>query len=111
MDYADPKRKSNFVGKILLAAALTALCIIMLKQSPTFNTPSPVIPRLCIEFQIPDKQLMVRVIFSLIKSWSYMDRLTNKIPCQGQFYLMILYLDLVIHRGIWNPEACTVSIA
>lgn len=41
MDYADPKRKSNFVGKILLAAALTALCIIMLKQSPTFNTPSP----------------------------------------------------------------------
>ncbi|KAK6263598.1 NAD(P)-binding domain - like 10 [Theobroma cacao] len=40
MDYPDPKRKSNFVGKILLAATLTALCIIMLKQSPTFSTPS-----------------------------------------------------------------------
>ncbi|KAA8544828.1 hypothetical protein F0562_019612 [Nyssa sinensis] len=41
MDYADPKKKSNFVGKILLAAALTALCILMLKQSPSFNSPSP----------------------------------------------------------------------
>ncbi|XP_049382102.1 UDP-arabinose 4-epimerase 1-like [Solanum stenotomum] len=40
MDYADPKKKSNFVGKILMAAVLTALCILMLKQSPTFNTPS-----------------------------------------------------------------------
>lgn len=44
MDYSDPKRKNNVVGKILLAATLTALCIIMLKQSPTFNSPSPVIP-------------------------------------------------------------------
>jgi len=41
MDYPDPKKKSSFVGKILLAAALTALCIIMLKQSPSFNSPSP----------------------------------------------------------------------
>ncbi|XP_059288153.1 UDP-arabinose 4-epimerase 1-like [Lycium ferocissimum] len=40
MDYADPKKKSNFVGKILMAAVLTALCILMLKQSPAFNTPS-----------------------------------------------------------------------
>lgn len=40
MDYADPKKKSNLVGKILMAAVLTALCILMLKQSPTFNTPS-----------------------------------------------------------------------
>ncbi|KHG29485.1 UDP-arabinose 4-epimerase 1 [Gossypium arboreum] len=40
MEYHDPKRKSNFVGKILMAAALTAVCIIMLKQSPTFGTPS-----------------------------------------------------------------------
>ncbi|XP_009631195.1 UDP-arabinose 4-epimerase 1-like [Nicotiana tomentosiformis] len=38
MDYADPK-KSNYVGKILMAAMLTALCILMLKQSPSFNTP------------------------------------------------------------------------
>ncbi|MBA0627352.1 hypothetical protein Godav_004876 [Gossypium davidsonii] len=42
MEYHDPKRKSNFVGKILMAAALTAVCIIMLKQSPTFGTPSQV---------------------------------------------------------------------
>lgn len=41
MDYMDPKKKSGFVGKILLAAVLTALCILMLKQSPTFNSPSP----------------------------------------------------------------------
>ncbi|CAK9179052.1 unnamed protein product [Ilex paraguariensis] len=40
MDYADPKKKSNLVGKILLAAALTALCILVLKHSSTFNTPS-----------------------------------------------------------------------
>ena len=42
MDYPDPKRKSNFVGKIILAASLTAICIIMLKQSPNFSTPTPV---------------------------------------------------------------------
>ncbi|KAI8524632.1 hypothetical protein RHMOL_Rhmol13G0163800 [Rhododendron molle] len=41
MDYVDPKKKSNFVGKIVLAAALTALCILMLKQSSTFRSPSP----------------------------------------------------------------------
>ncbi|XVF86114.1 hypothetical protein PTKIN_Ptkin18bG0015000 [Pterospermum kingtungense] len=40
MEYPDPKRKSNFVGKILLAATLTALCIIMLKQSPSFSAPT-----------------------------------------------------------------------
>ncbi|XP_039016605.1 UDP-arabinose 4-epimerase 1-like [Hibiscus syriacus] len=40
VEYHDPKRKSNFVGKILMAATLTALCIIMLKKSPTFGTPS-----------------------------------------------------------------------
>lgn len=42
MDYPDTKKKSSFVGKILLVAALTALCILMLKQSSTFNSPSPV---------------------------------------------------------------------
>ncbi|KAF7801236.1 UDP-arabinose 4-epimerase 1-like [Senna tora] len=41
MDYADPKRKSGFVGKVFLAAALTALCIIMIKQSPSLSSPSP----------------------------------------------------------------------
>ncbi|KAJ8758669.1 hypothetical protein K2173_000390 [Erythroxylum novogranatense] len=40
MDYPDPKKKGSLVGKILLAATLTALCIIMLKQSPTFNSVS-----------------------------------------------------------------------
>ncbi|KAK1375672.1 UDP-arabinose 4-epimerase 1 [Heracleum sosnowskyi] len=40
MDFADPKKKSSYVGKILLAAALTAFCILVLKQSPTFNTPT-----------------------------------------------------------------------
>ena len=44
LDYVDPKTKSNYVGKILLAAALTALCILMLKQSPSFNNRSPVTP-------------------------------------------------------------------
>lgn len=44
MDYADPKRKGNFVGKVFLAAALTTLCIIMIKRSPSLNSPSPVIP-------------------------------------------------------------------
>ncbi|GAB4829458.1 UDP-arabinose 4-epimerase 1, variant 2 [Ancistrocladus abbreviatus] len=39
MDYVDPKRKGN-VGKILVAAALIAFCLLMVKQSPTFNTPS-----------------------------------------------------------------------
>lgn len=41
LDYADPKKKSNFVGKILLVATLTALCVVMLKQSPTLMAPSP----------------------------------------------------------------------
>ncbi|MBA0840077.1 hypothetical protein Goarm_002680 [Gossypium armourianum] len=40
MEYADPKRKSNMFGKLLMAAALTALCIIMLKLSPSFRTPT-----------------------------------------------------------------------
>ncbi|KAE8669917.1 putative UDP-arabinose 4-epimerase 3 [Hibiscus syriacus] len=41
MEYHDPKRKSNYVGKVLMAATLTALCIIMLKRSSKFDTPSP----------------------------------------------------------------------
>ncbi|TYJ12806.1 hypothetical protein E1A91_A10G006000v1 [Gossypium mustelinum] len=40
MEYPDPKRKSNIFGKLLMAAALTALCIIMLKHSPSFSTPT-----------------------------------------------------------------------
>ncbi|XP_059437904.1 UDP-arabinose 4-epimerase 1-like [Corylus avellana] len=41
MDYPDPKKKSSFVGKIILAAVLTALCILVLKRSSSFNAPSP----------------------------------------------------------------------
>ncbi|KAF8408720.1 hypothetical protein HHK36_004785 [Tetracentron sinense] len=41
MDYLDSKRKSNFVGKIILAAVLTALCILIIKQSPSLSSPSP----------------------------------------------------------------------
>ncbi|KAK9058021.1 hypothetical protein SSX86_022861 [Deinandra increscens subsp. villosa] len=43
MDFADPKKKNGALGKILLAAGLTALCILILKQSPTFYTPSPLL--------------------------------------------------------------------
>ncbi|CAI8618845.1 unnamed protein product [Vicia faba] len=41
MDYADPKRKGNFVGKVFLAAALTTICIIMIKRTPSLNSPNP----------------------------------------------------------------------
>ncbi|KAE8670515.1 putative UDP-arabinose 4-epimerase 3 [Hibiscus syriacus] len=40
IEHPDPKRKSNFVEKVLMAAVLTALCIIMLKRSPSFSTSS-----------------------------------------------------------------------
>ncbi|KAI3466906.1 hypothetical protein Pfo_023569 [Paulownia fortunei] len=40
MDFADPKKKGNFLGKIIMAASLTAFFILLLKQSPSFNTPS-----------------------------------------------------------------------
>lgn len=42
MDYADPKRKGNIVGKLIVAAGLIAFCLIMVKQSPTFSSPSQV---------------------------------------------------------------------
>ncbi|XLR27210.1 hypothetical protein S83_055110 [Arachis hypogaea] len=41
LDYADPKRKGNFLGKVFLAAGLIALCIIMIKQSPSLSSTSP----------------------------------------------------------------------
>ncbi|KAL2937973.1 UDP-arabinose 4-epimerase 1 [Bienertia sinuspersici] len=40
MDYADPKRKGNAIGKIVVAAGLIAFCLIMVKQSPTFSSQS-----------------------------------------------------------------------
>ncbi|KNA04116.1 hypothetical protein SOVF_202560 [Spinacia oleracea] len=33
MDYTDPKRKGNVVGKIVVAAGLIAFCLIMINQS------------------------------------------------------------------------------
>ncbi|ERN07659.1 probable UDP-arabinose 4-epimerase 2 [Amborella trichopoda] len=37
MDYGDSRRKPHFVGKVLLAGFLTALCIFMLRQSSSFD--------------------------------------------------------------------------
>jgi hypothetical protein len=42
MDFADSRRKPNFTGKIAVAAALTVMCIIVLKQSPSFSGTSVV---------------------------------------------------------------------
>ncbi|ESW31595.1 hypothetical protein PHAVU_002G251100 [Phaseolus vulgaris] len=41
LDYPDPKRKGNFVGKVFLAAILTTLCIIMIKRTPSLSSSSP----------------------------------------------------------------------
>ncbi|KAH1225947.1 UDP-arabinose 4-epimerase 1 [Glycine max] len=41
MDYAYSEKKGNFVGKVFLATALTTLCIIMIKRSPSLNSPTP----------------------------------------------------------------------
>ncbi|VVB12285.1 unnamed protein product [Arabis nemorensis] len=40
MDYLEPKRKTNVVGRIILVVSLTALCIIMLKHAPSFTSPT-----------------------------------------------------------------------
>ncbi|CAM0902845.1 unnamed protein product [Alopecurus aequalis] len=37
MDFADARRKPNFAGKVAVAAALTVMCILVLKQSPGFG--------------------------------------------------------------------------
>jgi hypothetical protein len=37
MDFADTRRKPNFTGKIAVAAALTVMCIIVLKPLPSFS--------------------------------------------------------------------------
>ncbi|EHA8587306.1 UDP-arabinose 4-epimerase 1 [Cocos nucifera] len=37
MDYSDSRHKPHFLGKVLMAAILTALCIFILKQSPGFS--------------------------------------------------------------------------
>ncbi|KAJ0682981.1 putative UDP-arabinose 4-epimerase [Helianthus annuus] len=41
VDHTEPIKKKSFVRKIVFAFGLVALCIFMLKQSPTFNSPSP----------------------------------------------------------------------
>ncbi|KAG2318461.1 hypothetical protein Bca52824_011674 [Brassica carinata] len=40
MDYLEPKRKSNFLGRLILIVSLTALCITMLKNAPSFTSPT-----------------------------------------------------------------------
>ncbi|XP_051128983.1 probable UDP-arabinose 4-epimerase 3 [Andrographis paniculata] len=40
MEFADQKKKNGVCGKIIMVSTLTALCILMLKHSPSFNTPS-----------------------------------------------------------------------
>ncbi|WOK94759.1 hypothetical protein Cni_G03464 [Canna indica] len=40
MDYSDSRRKPHIIGKLVIAAFLTALCIFILKQSPGFGGPS-----------------------------------------------------------------------
>ncbi|ONK65737.1 uncharacterized protein A4U43_C06F410 [Asparagus officinalis] len=37
MDYSDTRRKPHVLAKILMAAILTAVCIVILKQSPGFS--------------------------------------------------------------------------
>lgn len=44
MEYLEPKRKSNVMGKLILVVSLTALCIIMLKHAPSFTSPTAVTP-------------------------------------------------------------------
>ncbi|XP_072968571.1 probable UDP-arabinose 4-epimerase 3 isoform X1 [Typha angustifolia] len=40
MDYSDSRRKPHFLGKVIMAAFLTALCIFILKQSPHYGSTS-----------------------------------------------------------------------
>ncbi|KAF3506814.1 hypothetical protein F2Q69_00009217 [Brassica cretica] len=40
MDYLEPKRKSNVMGRLILIVSLTALCITMLKNAPSFTSPT-----------------------------------------------------------------------
>ncbi|KAK1324712.1 putative UDP-arabinose 4-epimerase 3 [Acorus calamus] len=41
MDYTDSRQKPHILGKVLMVFLLTAICIIVLKQSPGYNGPSP----------------------------------------------------------------------
>nr|CAD1819598.1 unnamed protein product [Ananas comosus var. bracteatus] len=40
MDFSDPKRKPRLLSKILMGTFLTAMCIVMLIQSPCHSSPS-----------------------------------------------------------------------
>ncbi|OVA15864.1 NAD-dependent epimerase/dehydratase [Macleaya cordata] len=40
MDYADSRQKNNFIGKIIFAAVLTAICVIVLRQSSGYGSTS-----------------------------------------------------------------------
>ncbi|KAJ6823263.1 putative UDP-arabinose 4-epimerase 2 [Iris pallida] len=42
MDYSDTKQKSHHVlSKLLMAAVLTAFCVVILRQPPNFSAPNP----------------------------------------------------------------------
>ncbi|MFS7931718.1 putative UDP-arabinose 4-epimerase [Helianthus anomalus] len=41
MDFVDPVKKSGVLRKIIFATGLIALCIVIIKTSPTFSSPSP----------------------------------------------------------------------
>ncbi|EPS70043.1 hypothetical protein M569_04725, partial [Genlisea aurea] len=40
MDFVEPKKRNGFCARVIMFSTLTALCILMLKQSSSFNTPS-----------------------------------------------------------------------
>ncbi|KAI4372092.1 hypothetical protein MLD38_010373 [Melastoma candidum] len=60
MDNMDPKRKPNVTWKLILAACLTALCIIILKQPPSFNAPTMVVTTTS-KFAVHEKGDLYRV--------------------------------------------------
>ncbi|GJN10313.1 hypothetical protein PR202_ga28397 [Eleusine coracana subsp. coracana] len=42
MDFSDPKRKPRYLSKIIMAALLTAMCVVMLTQPPCHRRPPSV---------------------------------------------------------------------
>lgn len=72
LDFADPKKNNNYMGKIVLVMTLTAMCILLLKQSPAFNTPSVVL-LLLIMFLIHFSSSNVLSGFMFFRSFSFLD--------------------------------------
>lgn len=102
MDFAEPKKKNNFVGKILLTAVLTALCILMLKQSPNFNTPSVV------SFWTPQNWfslLVTMIFFDWCKNWKVYSTLKHQnlvyivVITQLNVYQIMCFRHSQAHKG------------